>query len=555
MDTALLAAIFYHLVQAPYTKVEESFSLQAIHDILEYGVFDISKYDHLQFPGVVPRTFIGSLVVAAVAKPLILVYTWLGIDTNGTQMYAQMIVRGVIGLFNGISLIILKNALQDMFDDIEAKKQKKLEKDGEDGTENGTPKSLTFTSVGFWFMAFAMTGFHMIYYSSRTLPNFIGAFPLSNIGLSFALRGQFELAVFVLSATAIVFRLELAALAAGLVLFAFIYKKVELFRAIKFGFMGAGIAIGVSMTVDSYFWGEWGVPEVDAFIFNVVLGKSSQWGTESPMAYFTHYLRMLFLPPTILILNYVGYKVAPSNLKVVTLAGYFHILALSAQPHKEWRFIIYSVPPIIMLGSAGAAYLWENFRVKTLGSAGMLALLPLSVLASAVVSLMFCYISALNYPGGEALAVFNNYILANNITNVTAHITVPPCMTGVSLFGELEYDKYGVTYDRSENIETVQTLWDTYDYLITHETADIGMSYGLNGTSSDEWELVGKSKIFAGIDPSPVMSYVFQDGNVFGLVYDTLMRESPYDFLFDLFDKSLIRQDIFFVYKRNRSEN
>lgn len=553
MDTALLAVIFYHLIQAPYTKVEESFSLQAIHDILEYGVFDISKYDHLKFPGVVPRTFIGPLIVAAVAKPVIFISSLLGFKSEGTQMYAQLIVRGVIGLFNGLSLIVLKNALQDMFDDIEAKKQKKKQKDGDEEAEV-EPKGLTFTTVGFWFMAFAMSGFHMMFYCSRTLPNFIGAFPMSNIALSLALNGKFELSILLLSAAAIVFRLELAAMAAGLALFSFIYKKVDLFRAIKFGFMGAGVAIGISMTIDSHFWGEWGVPEVDAFIFNVVLGKSSEWGTESPLAYFTHYLRMLFLPPTILVLNYVGFKVAPSNLKVVTLAGYFHILALSAQPHKEWRFIIYSVPSIIMLGSSGAAYLWENFRVQTLGNAGLLSLLPISVFASAVVSLMFGYVSTLNYPGGEALAVFNNYIISNNITNVTAHITVPPCMTGVSLFGELDHDKYGVVYDRSEKIETVQSLWDTYDYLITHENSNIGMSYGLNDTTADEWELIGKSKIFAGIDPSPVMNYVFQDGNVFGLVYDTLMRDSPSEFIFDLFDKSLIRQDIFFVYKRNKLE-
>jgi alpha-1,6-mannosyltransferase len=78
LQLGLVSLIALHLIAAPYTKVEESFSIQATHDILTYGIpwRDTNKtlstrYDHAEFPGSVPRTFVGALVLAGVSSPII----------------------------------------------------------------------------------------------------------------------------------------------------------------------------------------------------------------------------------------------------------------------------------------------------------------------------------------------------------------------------------------------------------------------------------------------------------------------------------------------------
>jgi hypothetical protein len=100
-DIILLIVVLIHLVAAPYTKVEESFNVQATHDIYTYGT-NITAYDHLEFSGVVPRTFIGPLLMVLPVWPLI---TALG------RSYALIIVRASLATACVASFGVFRRAL------------------------------------------------------------------------------------------------------------------------------------------------------------------------------------------------------------------------------------------------------------------------------------------------------------------------------------------------------------------------------------------------------------------------------------------------------------
>ena len=88
------SAMTAYLLLCPFSKVEESFNMQATHDLLVLGVRNVSQFDHLEFPGVVPRTFLGSLVVTAISSPIV----WVIVALGGQKIWVQLATRWVLGM-------------------------------------------------------------------------------------------------------------------------------------------------------------------------------------------------------------------------------------------------------------------------------------------------------------------------------------------------------------------------------------------------------------------------------------------------------------------------
>lgn len=137
-DAIIFASILFYIILCPYTKVEESFNMQAMHDILYYGT-DLNDYDHHVYPGVVPRTFLGSIFITSIVFPFKFVVELL----TSSKLCLLYLCRIAIALMVTISFIEFRKSICQLF-----------------GRRCGV----------IWAL-FISLQFHLPFYSSRSLPN------------------------------------------------------------------------------------------------------------------------------------------------------------------------------------------------------------------------------------------------------------------------------------------------------------------------------------------------------------------------------------------------
>lgn len=551
LDALVLAVAAAHVFLAPYTKVEESFNLQATHDVMVHG-WDLSAYDHHAFPGVVPRTFIGAIALAALAKPLQFALVFLrvldGDDARGTKMGAQIAARLALALANVAALGRMRRVLRSAFG----------------------------KGVGVAFALVVASQFHLTFYVSRTLPNTF-ALALTTLAAadwldaffssSFSCRkktydARDARAVLLLTASFVIFRCDTALLLAPVGAHMLFTRAFSLAGAVNWGARCVAACLAITIAIDTAMWapprlldarerdalydtlgqshsqkslwpGSEGImwPEGRVFWFNTYENRSHEWGTYPFSWYFTD-----ALPRAIGIWTpFVVFGAATNGkVRVVALVALSFVTTYSFLPHKELRFVFPALPLCDACAAVGVAETYrrlselrkmsEKTRLKTRRRTNdarttralfwpppPAPLLGVALLLAVATHVLFASAAYRNYPGGEAFAAMHAVSLARVSVSASrekptrVHVDVAAAQTGASRFGESAFPDAFV-YSKREGIspETFQTLPDpvAFDVLITgepfvpgYEPEAVHEGYAGTRTTRRRLSLLGVAKV------------------------------------------------------------
>jgi alpha-1,6-mannosyltransferase len=215
------------------------------------------RYDHHQFPGVVPRSFLGPAVVAAAASPAVAaqsaVFTamdpeWAD-DAEATRLYAQRAVRLALAALVALAFRDFQLAAAPVFGSTEA------------------------TLLG----VVSAVQFHLPFYMSRPLPNTF-ALALVLMGLAGWLRGNHDALIRWMVPAVVIFRAELVVLLGPVMLAELTAGRITFGTMLTKGVVAGVASLAATVAFDSVFWGRPLYPEGEVLYFNTVLNKSKEWG-------------------------------------------------------------------------------------------------------------------------------------------------------------------------------------------------------------------------------------------------------------------------------------
>ncbi|KAL9658539.1 hypothetical protein ABK040_006078 [Willaertia magna] len=435
-DIAIFASILLHIMICPYTKVEESFNTQAIYDILSKK--EIDEFDHVYFPGVVPRTFLGPCIVSTfieiiqfILLPIMKIFSIL---TNNAPS-DLLLMRFILGILSFLSFQYFKNGIKLKFN----------------------------LSITLCFNIINLVQFHLLFYESRPLPNTF-ALMLIYLALGFWVRDYLKLMFFILGFTAVVFRSDVFVFIVPIALFNLITKRINLITGIFIGLFSIIIGILISIFVDSYYWQRLIWSEGEVFHYNTILNKSIHWGAMPFHWYFTSALPRALLLTNLFIPLGLYYLKSKYRKLLITmfLSSLLFIILYSFLPHKELRFIFFALPIFNLIAAIGlnAIFTSHSNFLKIIFATILL-------IGSLFASSLFLHVSSLNYYGAASLNKLHDYLEnRNNNQNILIHMDSHVTMNGVSQYlykSNYNYSKLEILENNSKN----NIHYEMFTHLLT----------------------------------------------------------------------------------------
>ncbi|ELU40128.1 alg9-like mannosyltransferase family domain-containing protein [Rhizoctonia solani AG-1 IA] len=528
LDLSILLVAWSHIFAAPYNKVEESFNLHATHDILAYGLTPkaLPHYDHFVFPGVVPRTFIGSLVLAAGSYLPLRICTAFGIIQS--KLGVQLLMRLCLATGNVYGLILIRRAVERRF---------------------GRGTSALFTLL-------TCTQFHLPFWIGRTLPNMFALLPASTLIIDSYFWNEWRSFVWP-ELSGILFNVyEGKSSEWGYIsshrswsnpsttpLFTFRHSPLtSLITNVNYFAISNCARLGSHFPATSFPRDEqtnYATPspmQKDLSIAGILLARLDRaaimhlisniiaympsrplldsWSDDSRLG--LSHLPKLLLGSTPLAL----YACAPTALERTLLktndkANSPHspsivrelltpyvafVLLISGLGHKEWRFVVYVVPMINVAAAIGAKRLlsFPSGPLRVLGRLAVFGLVGCNITAT----LLLTAISRTNYPGGHALALINSLPPSSSNSRTSVWIDNLAAQTGASLFTQAHSPPYFNNNNVSSSLSSSSNSWtyskdpnpvsyDDFTYLVVEDPS---------AHPIEKWDFVGSVQGFQKVD-------------------------------------------------------
>jgi alpha-1,6-mannosyltransferase len=331
--------------------------------------------------------------------------------------------------------------------------------------------------------------FHFLFYASRPLPNTFALVPALFAFRSWLL-GRHAPFIWSSAAAIVLFRAELAGLLGIMMMVEVVRGRCGVWTLFKHSVPAGLLWLGLTVGVDSVFWGRWVWPEGEVLWFNTVLNKSRLWGTKPIWWYFASALpRSLLLP----LLSLPVAVVTEPRSRLPLLCALVYVFLYSLLPHKELRFIVYTIPLFNVVAALAYSNIWKNRRkLPVFVRLGAVC----SLLVSFGVALCFLSVSRHNYPGGHAMSLLHRLVDRDTEMKlggrVSVHVGVEAAMTGVSRFGE---ERQSWNYSKREDLVPGSAEMLEFDFLL--------ISVEDHHYYQESHDLVGRSEGFTRLDWSP----------------------------------------------------